>query len=347
MFGLKTPKYKGNGLGRIINMFAFIFKLWFYSSAIAKKYKPGIVIASSTYPLDNYPVFRIAKKSKAKYVYEVHDLWPLSPMELGGYSKYHPFIRIMQHAENFAYKNADILISMLPATLPHMQSHGLDPHKWYYIPNGIEPEEWENETQIPEKHQVILNEIKHQGNSIIGYSGSFGIANALENLLEAAAILRSEKVRFVLVGNGPEKENLLAKVKQLDLQNVIFLESVSKKMIPALLNYFDILYIGLQRQSLFRFGISPNKLLDYMMAAKPVIQAIDAGNDMVAEAGCGLSIEPENPDALTKAIKKILSFTEDERIELGNNGRKYVLTNHNYVALADKMIGIFSQDNNQ
>jgi glycosyltransferase involved in cell wall biosynthesis len=342
---IKTPKYKGNGLGRIMNMFVFVYKLWFCATRISKKYKPQVVIASSTYPLDNYPAHRIARKSKAKYVYEVHDLWPLSPMELGGYSKNHPFIRIMQAAENFAYKNVDILISMLPKTLSHMQEHGLKPSKWHYIPNGIDPEEWVADQLIPEVHLKVLNEIKQQGSKLIGYTGSIGIANALDNLVNAATIIRNENIRFVIIGDGPEKEKLMTEVKRSNLDNVVFLEPVLKKCIPSILNYFDILFIGWQRQPLYRFGISPNKLLDYMMAAKPIIHAFEAGNDMVNESGCGISIEPENSEALTKAINTILAYPAEEVMKMGENGRRYVLKNHNYLALAEEMIWIFSKKN--
>lgn len=338
---LRTRRYKGNGVGRILNMVSFVSKLLLQASKISLNYKPDVVIASSTYPLDNYPALRIARKNKAIHVFEVHDLWPLSPMELGGFSKHHPFIKMMQIAENYAYKNADVVISMLPKTLDYMKSHGLDPRKWHYIPNGINPSDWKKDEILPEELLNAINESKEHGNRIIGYAGSIGLANALGNLVNAAAILRNEPVRVFIVGDGPEKAKLITKVTESGVNNVIFFEPVSRRCIPAFLDHCDLLYIGLQRQPLFRFGISPNKLLDYMMAGKPVIQAIDAGNNMVGDAGCGLSIEPENPDELANAIMKVLSLTENERLVYGEKGHRYVLQNHDYGVLAEKMIEIF------
>ena len=96
---IKTNTYRGNGLGRIISMFLFVFKLCLRINRLANAFRPDVVIASSTYPLDIYPAHRITRKANAKLVFEVHDLWPLSPLELGGYSKYHPFILAMQWAE--------------------------------------------------------------------------------------------------------------------------------------------------------------------------------------------------------------------------------------------------------
>ena len=116
------------------------------------------------------------------------------------------------------------------------------------------------------------------------------------------------------------------------------MDSVPKTQIPDLLLYFDFLYIGLQKQSLFRFGISPNKLIDYMMSSKPVIQAIDAGNDMVKEAECGISIPPEEPDKLVKACEELMAFPEEKLILMGEKGRNFVLLNHDYQVLAKKYI---------
>lgn len=83
-------------------MFSFVSKLWWGYKKYIGDFEPNVVIASSTYPLDIYPAYRIAKHFKAKLVFEIHDLWPLSPMLLGGYSKYHPFIVALQVAENYA-----------------------------------------------------------------------------------------------------------------------------------------------------------------------------------------------------------------------------------------------------
>jgi len=339
---IKTPKYNTNNLSRITNMFAFAGKLIMKSKFIARKYKPDIVIASSTYLLDNYPVRRISKLTKAKYIYEVHDLWPLSPQEIGGFSKWHPYIMLLQKAENFAYKNTDAVITMLPKAEPHMKSHGLKPGKFNYIPNGVFCDDWNDNIKIPEKQKYILDNLKNEGNKLIGFAGNHGIANALDNMINAAEILKNEKISFLLIGNGPEKENLKNLVKTKALNNVIFLDSITKNEIPDMLSYFDILYIGLMPQPIFRFGISPNKMIDYMMAAKPIVQAIDAGNNMVEDANCGIAVKPNIPSEVAEAILKLLNLSQKERIIMGENGRKYVRKNHDFVLLAKKFINVLS-----
>jgi len=332
---IKTPRYQGNGIARTKNMFSFIKKTLYKSSFFVKKYKPDIVIASSTYPSDNYVAKKISKLSGAKFIYEVHDLWPLSPMELGRMNKYHPFIIAMQHAENFAYHRADAVVSILPKTKEHMKSHGLDLHKWHYIPNGIVVEDWKNPTTIPQTHLKLLNKLQSENKFIIGYTGGHAISNALDTLIETAFLLKDNcDIAFVLVGDGSEKERLKKKAKTLD--NIYFLDPVPKSSIPNMLKAFNILYIGWNNNPLYRFGINPNKIFDYMMAERPIIHAVNAPNTFVKEAECGIAVEPENPKAIVNAIKTLLSLPKDKIDEMGKNGKIFVLKNHDYSILAKR-----------
>lgn len=134
---LHTPAYQGNGIGRIKNMLSFLWKLYRQEKRVKGEHKPNVVIASSTYPLDIYPAHYIAKKYKAKLVFEVHDIWPLTPMEIGHMSKYHPFIMVMQMAEDYMCRHVDKVISILPKAEPHYREHGLAKGKFVHIPNGV------------------------------------------------------------------------------------------------------------------------------------------------------------------------------------------------------------------
>lgn len=336
---LKTPVYHGNGLGRAKNMFIFLLRLWQYRNIICGDFKPDIVIASSTYPLDNYLAYYFAKKYRARYVYEVHDLWPLSPIELGNMSKYHPFILLMQMAENFAYAHVDKVVSLLPCAEQHMIAHGLQKGKFLHIPNGICKEEWDNvREKIPRKHKRLLQELREKGFFLLGFAGGHAVSNALIYLLQAAEYLKEEKTAIVLVGKGMEKNNLMEYAKEHNLSNVYFLPPVKKGAVPDLLAYMDALYIGLNKQPLFRFGVSPNKIFDYMMAVRPILHSIEAGNDLVADADCGVSVAAEDPRAIAEGIKQLVSLSEDERRKLGNNGKSFVVKNHDYKVLAKRFL---------
>jgi glycosyltransferase involved in cell wall biosynthesis len=339
---IKTPKYNSNSPKRFINMLFFIFRLFFLVKTILRKRKYDVVIASSTYPLDIFPARKIAKRLKAQLIYEVHDLWPLSPMELGGYSKWHPFIMLMQNAENYAYKNSDKVVSLLPVTKGYMVAHGLNEKKWFCIPNGINKSDWDDYEQIPQEVSNQLMIIRKKFTRIIAYTGTFGLANALDSFIDAANLVTEIPIAFVLFGKGPLHNHMLARIEKEAIKNVFLFEPVLKKTIPHLLTFFDILYIGLQNQPLFKFGISPNKLMDYMMSAKPVIQAINAGNDMVKDAGCGISVEPENSEAIALSVRKMFAMSDIELYNLGRKGKEYIQMHHLNDVLAKQFIDVIN-----
>lgn len=332
----KTPGYQGNGAKRVVNIFSFLYRVQRNLHHFRGEHKPDLVIASSTYPLDIIPAHRIARQTGARLVYEVHDLWPLTLIELGGMSPRHPFVMLLQWAENFAYRCVDRVVSILPNADAHMREHGLAPGKFVHIPNGIDVGEWENGSQpLPELHQQALCEIKRQGAFLVGYAGGHGLSNALDTLVDTAVLMQNEPVAFVLVGQGPEKAALHEKAEQCGLRNIHFLPPVPKLSIPALLREMDVLYLGWRSEPLYRFGISPNKLLDYMMSAKPVLHANPAPNDSVTECGCGISVPPENPAANADAIRKFMRASTAEKVAMGQRGKAYVLAHHDYRRLAE------------
>jgi glycosyltransferase involved in cell wall biosynthesis len=336
---LATPPYRGNGLARVRNMAAFVLRLLREGARLAAEVRPDVVIASSTYPLDIWPAHRIARLAGARLVYEVHDLWPLSPMELGGYSRWHPFIMLLQAAENFACRRSDAVVSILPKVREHLEAHGMAPHKLHVVPNGTDPAEWLSTLeQLPPALDKQLAALHQRGRLVVGYAGTHGVSNALGTLLEAADMLRDQAVDFVLVGTGPDKPALQQQAARMGLHNVHFFEPVTKRQVPALLARFDLAYMGWQRQPLYRFGIAPNKLIDYMMAARPILHAVEAGNDPVADAGCGLTVAPEDAGAMVSGIEQLRALGPRRRDELGQRGRAFALANHTYPVLGQRFL---------
>ena len=481
---LRTPPYRGNGAARVRNMLAFVARLWREAPRLARSVAPDAVIASSTYPLDIWPAHRIARLAGARLLHEVHDLWPLSPIELGGYSRRHPFIMLLQAAENHACRHADAIVSILPKVREHLEARGMAPHKLHIIPNGADPDEWTvtsgpvapaapvpvaptadiprsaglagsrtatadptttptmpglapdrtpalaescnasdglragpaarptltlvksatspgsgkpwpgtqagpatgcigqanvwsranpdpaasiigatapgngvAETALalarqaapslpllPPELSKLLGQLRGQGKTIVAYAGSHGTANALDTLLDAARLLHDQPLAFVLVGAGPEKERLQQKAQRRELAQVHFAAPIAKRHIPALLASIDIAFLGWQRQPLYRFGIAPNKLLDYMMAGCPVLHAVEAGNDPVAETGCGVSVAPDDPSALAEGLARLMALDPRTRRALGERGRRHVLDHLSYPVLARRFLSVLAQE---
>ena len=340
---LPTPRYQGNGVGRLRNILSFLRQLRADGWRLTREFRPDAVIASSTYPMDIWVARKLAKLAKAKLVYEVHDLWPLSLIELSGMSPRHPFALLCGKAEADAYRDADVVVSMLPCVHGHMALHGLDLNKLHIVPNGFAPEEWLGESApLGQTLAAHLHAERTAGRVIVGYAGSMGLPNALDVLLDAAARLKDSPLSFVLVGSGHLAARLAARVAAEGLAHVRFFAPVSKAQIPTLLSHFDIAYIGWQRTPIYRFGIAPNKLIDYLMAGRAVLHSVEAGNDPVAEAGAGLTVPPEDVQAVAQGLLKLAALAPDERAAMGARGRAYAMAHHAYPVLAERFIHALS-----
>ncbi|HZF79867.1 MAG TPA: glycosyltransferase family 4 protein, partial [Rubrivivax sp.] len=306
---------------------------------LLREFGADVVIASSTYPMDIWPARRLARGAGAKLVYEVHDLWPLSPIELSGMSPYHPFVVLCQAAENSAYRNADHVVSMLPKVHAHMAAHGLDLKKLAIVPNGITLDEWQGDP-APLRDDVAgaVAVARKAGATVVAYAGSMGEPNSLDTLLDAAVLLRGQPMHFVLVGDGHLRERLQQRIGQLQLPHVTLWPPIPKAQIPTLLAAADIAWLGWQRVPIYRFGIAPNKLMDYMMAGVAVLHSVEAGNDPVADSGCGLSVPPQDPQALAAGLQRLAALPAEHRRAMGERGRAFVLAHHTYPVLARRFL---------
>ncbi len=338
---VRTGEYQGNGLKRAFSMFKFVSKIWLEGKKISKELNPDIVIASSTYPLDTFAAQKIAKLSNARLIHEVHDMWPATLIEIGNMSKKHPFVRLLQRAEDSAYKHSDKVVSLLPAAKDYMISHGMQNNKFVYIPNGIDLNEWEEPEALPDEHYRTLHELKNDNHYIVGYFGGHALSNALNILLDVAASLSNEKITFVLVGKGNDKNILQKRVIDEKINNVIFLPPISKKGIPTLLKEFDLIFIGSLSSPLYRFGVCYNKIFDSMMSGKPILCAISAPELPIEKYCCGIKTDPGDIDSIINGIYTIMNLSTRELIEMGENGRRAVLENFTYKALAKKFEEIF------
>ena len=226
-------------------------------------------------------------------------------------------------------------VSVLPRVHEHLRARGLDLRRLLIVPNGIDPQEWAGPSE-PLRADVaaVLADSRAAGRTVVGYAGSMGLPNALDTLLDAAALLRGEAVQIVLVGDGHERQRLAGRIAAQQLVGVSLLPAIPKAQVPAFLGAVDIAYLGWRRQPLYRFGIAPNKLMDYMMAGCAVLHAVEAGNDPVAEAGCGLTVAPEDPGAVARGVLELAALPLAQRRALGARGRAHVLAHHTYPVLA-------------
>lgn len=329
---VKTSKYKGSkSIGRVLSMLTFMLKLFLFN--IFKREKPDIIIVSSLslFPILNAYVW--SKIFKIDFILEIRDIWPLTLVEIGNMSPYHPLVIFMGWFERLGYKKAKYVVSLLPNAKEHMVQNGMRPDKFRYIPNGINLEEVENYKEITQEIKSKLPVDKF----IVGYLGTMGIANAMEYLLESAkALVDNSKIHFVLVGNGGEKKKLQSYCDEYDLNNVTFIDAIQKIEVQGMLKYFDICYLGRHDRNIYKYGISANKIFDYMYSGKPILNSINIENDIVTVAQCGLTVMAEDSNAIKEAILELASKKPSELSRLGQNGKSYVIKHHHYRELANK-----------
>lgn len=338
----KTPYYEGT-IKRILNILSFVWKLNKYAIHLCDDIKPELVIASSTYPFDNYIAYKIAKRSHAKYSYEIHDIWPLGPIIVGGYSKWNPFIMMMQHAENFAYKHTDKVVSLLWNAEEHCIKHGLPHGRFVSIPNGYFPEEWTDDKtllELPIEHKKAFD--SKRGKTIVGFAGGFAASGNVISLVKAAVNLKDvHNIHIILVGKGPEQLSYEKVIKDNNLTNITILPAVPKSLIPSTIKYFDIAFLGGVHSILHKYGTSYNKMTDYMLSSLPIVQSVDEPGSVVERVGCGIRVEAENVDEVTNAILKLASLTKEDRLIMGAKGKRYVEENLPWSKLSEKFINEF------
>lgn len=341
---LKTPKYVGNSVGRIFNMILFGVRFWMID--LVKKYnyeKPEVIVITSTHPFHTIAGIHWAKEYNAKLIFEIRDLWPLSLNELLGMSVYHPLSLFLSYLEKKSYKNADQVISVLPNASEHMINNGLDPEKFNYIPNGIHVE---TKDYVPlSRYRDFIENLKRQGAFIVMYTGAHGVPNHMQPLVEAAEIIqRSDKnIKFVFIGKGGCKDGLEKYAVDNSISNIHFLDPIPRIEVPDTLELADLVFIGGKNMPLYRFGVSPNKMFEYMYAAKPVLMTITSPNNPVEVSKAGSCIGSNDPQILADEILRYARMSEDELVAIGQRGKEYVEAHHMYTIIAEQYLQVISK----
>lgn len=339
---LKTPAYTGNGWGRIFNILAFVVQLYARVRHVCTDFKPDIVIASSGYPFDMGPAQLIARFHGAKLVYEVTELWPDSPQQIWGISPNHPFMMLARWGQRQACRVCDTVVSVLPKAEGFLAGYGLAAGKFHHIPNGIDPEEWADEREsagIDPLVQAVIDRFRAQGRMVVGYAGNHGDTSALEVLVEAAGFVRSLPIGFVCIGDGPYRAPLADFAEEQGVADFfVFCGALPKRQVPRFLRQMDVLYMGARHHEVYRHGVSFNKIYDYMMAGRPIIMAVDAGNDMLAEPRCGVTVPSGTPKDVAAALAKFQSMAPADRDHYGLDAKSHVLINHAYPVLAREFL---------
>lgn len=320
---IKTPPYFGNGISRVKNMLSYTYKVLNIIPKLNFK-NPDIIIGSSVHLFAVYGAYRLSKKYNTPFVMEVRDIWPQTLIDMG-MSRWHPFIIVLGCLEKYLYKKADKIISNLPYAYKHIEQF-VSKDKFIWLSNGVDLD------------NISYREKQKTDKFTVSYTGAIGVANNLALLVDAAERLKEKKdIFFRIVGDGAEKEKLKELLKVKELKNITLEEPVAKNKVSEILQSSDILYFNLKDSQVFNFGISSNKLFDYMASGRVIIFSTKAKNNPIKDADAGYTIEPDDLKQLEQTILDIYNLQQDERNAIGRKIRKYAEENYSIGILTDKL----------
>ncbi len=335
---LKTMKYSvAKSLRRILSWFHFEWNLFWLDKS--KLERPDVVIISSLSLLTILNGLLLRFKYQCRLVFEVRDIWPLTIVEEGGFSNNNLFVKGLSWLERFAYRKADAIVGTMPNLSAHVRAElGYD-RPVFCIPMGVSPEHLNDVAKLPGEYvERYLSSNKFK----VVHAGTIGITNALDVFFATAEAMREQAdVEFVIVGDGALKESY--EKRYGGLSNLVFAPKVPRNMVQAVLAKGDLLYFSVHDSKVWDYGQSLNKVIDYMLAAKPVVASYNGYPSMINESGCGLFVPANDVDAVVAAVIDMKSRSEEERSLMGARGREWLLQNRSYSKLANEYLSILFQ----
>ncbi len=297
--------------------------------------KQDVIITESPPLFLGWSGYVLSKMKKAKFIFNVSDLWPESAVKLGVLNN-KAMIRASTWLEEFCYRKAAAVTGQTKGIVDNIVSRGFDKNKVHIITNGVDTEFFKKENRSEEFRESIGIKNKFA----VVYAGIHGIAQGLEVLVDAAEIIKEEKeIQIVFIGEGPEKPMLMNKVKEKKLENVSFLPMQDKKDMPKIIASMDATVVPLKKLDIFK-GALPSKMFENLASEIPIVLAVEGeAENLINDAQAGIVVEPENSKEIAKAILK-LHKNKELREDLGKNGRSYVMNNFSREAIARKLENI-------
>ncbi|WP_101842479.1 glycosyltransferase family 4 protein [Halobacillus sp. Marseille-P3879] len=331
-YWIKTPKYYKNDYRRILNMLLYTYR----TNKLVKKVEgtPDIIIGSLMHPLAAILGYKISKKLKTKFYFEERDLWPQSLIDLGKISSKSVIVKVLSKLELFLYKKADKIIVLFDKAPKYVKKRGIKSEKIIYLPNGVDFNLYKVEKKLPDLYLNTLYKLKDK--FLLVYTGAHGLANNLGSMLEIAEKVydQDENIHFLLVGDGPEKDKIIRQADEKNLKNLTFLPSIQKDCIPSLLKYANAGIITMHNAEVYKWGISLNKMFDYMAACLPIVMLSNLQDTIISKQNLG--IVSSNVDNIAERIVK-LSNNKALLEKYSVNSFMYGKQNHSWEKLAEKL----------
>jgi glycosyltransferase involved in cell wall biosynthesis len=330
---MKLRKYAGaRSMGRILSWLEFEWKLWRLPKNVFPP--PSVVVVSSLSLFTILNGLWLRKRYRCRLVFEVRDIWPLTLVEEGGFSPRNPFIIMLQWLEKLGYRKSDVIIGTMPNLASHVREVAGETGQVHCIPMGVDAAQLAEPAPLPKDYAMAHIP---RDKFIVCHAGTIGRTNALEVLFEAARAMQSHTdIHFLLVGDGDLKERF--EKEAADLPNVSFAPAVPKRHVHSLLRCCDVTFFSTYPSRVWDYGMSLNKLNDYMLAGRPVIGSYSGFPSMLNESGGGTFVPAEDASALRDEILRLASLDIAKREEIGDAARKWIISNRQYCYLAQDFV---------
>jgi len=342
---LRTVPYRGNTWRRQLNMLSYLAAFVVVQTRFPR---PNVVVGSTVHPFAAFGGWLAAGLRRSRFVFEIRDLWPQTLVDLGALRVGSPGERLLRALEAFLVRRASTVITLLPGMRDYLDERRLPSGHVVYIPNGVELASFDAHIEVgpdaPEAVRRDLEEIRRlgdEGRFVLGYVGSFGRVNRLDVVVRAAAIAEQRapgRVGVILVGDGPER----AELEQLaeSTPAVVIGPGVPRQYVPAIITALQGTVVHTTATPVYRYGISFNKLFEYMAAQRPIVFATESAYDPVAATGSGITVAPDDPDGLARAFLELAGTTAEQRAAMGVAGREYVAREHNMALLCETFAAV-------
>jgi len=310
------------------------------SSVIASLFvrKVDIVIGTSPQFFTACAAYLAGALKRRPWIFELRDIWPESIRAVGA-MKQSSALNFLEKIELFLYRKATTIVSVTDSFRGNLIRRGVDAEKIEVVTNGVDI----NRYSPREKDAVLVRELGLEEKFVAGYIGTHGMAHSLGTVLDAARLCKEsapggDRYRFVLLGDGSEKAALMKQAHTQGLDNVIFVDSVSKDEVANYWSILDVSIIHLKRSELFK-SVIPSKLFECMGMAIPVLHGVEGESAAIVQReNVGLLFEPENPQALLSALLRVDRDAELRRV-LQKNGPIAALR-YDRAVLAVKMLEV-------
>lgn len=322
----------GFNLKRVISWLIYELMIFLNFSAI-RRFRPDVVFVSSLSILTFVSGVFLKRLFRVPLVIEIRDIHPLTLVEFGKFGKNSLAVKFLSIIERFGYRNADLLVSTLENFQEHAKSVSDCSAPFLWLPMGYS--DIYKSDLLGEKAGAVveqINELKSLGKFVVCYAGTIGDANDLERVFHIAGSGLPENMHFVFIGDGPLKKGFEAGYG--NLPNISFFASIPKTDVPGVLSHCDLLLNTWKDIDLYRFGVSPNKWIDYALSKRPFLTTLQADLKVKTIAGNAF-ITPDGSDAALKSeLIRISKLPAEQLTEMGLKGYEYVIRNLSYDKLA-------------